>query len=590
MTPFEMARTLSAMSGRKRGRKPVFSANQFYPWKVEREIERYVSEWLAENGRRLKDAALVNYTADGVDDVNSLEPFTPADVESIAASFYDKVSLFGSDALDMFGDKTIGRPIGYFFTDTTVKNDFVKNFIELCTTAAGDQKSDIANAVYQHRMFPDGKNLVKTIQDINLDYTKKKARFIARNETGNLNAVIQKTMMEGAGFTMYEWVAMPDGITRDAHRNMSGKICRCDDPTVYSDDGGKTWKKRTAGMFVGVPGQDYNCRCTAVPFEPELEDEYSIKEPELKDGNPKIETKAEKEAKRAEEAEHELLLARAEIRHLKRTPEQIADVQKRWNWHQERAFGDSYINKKIKEQKSYNFDTLDFVTDHEKDIFTTATDLKELKEMAKRMLNIEVKGKFEKLGFDRLKLELAGIHTVAKSYPQITRNFSVLKDTKRSCLGVTSIMPDKIEYVALNQDALRYSTITSSNNVNIELERGFHPPKGNLAGHTSIHESGHVLHAEALVYKDGERVKNLILMEDNCNDIVSKAITRYKLELKEPPNLSDKLLIKNEISGYAATNPCETIAESTMDIFVNKENSSRLSRLVMEELNKNLLN
>lgn len=280
MTPFEMARTLSAMSGHKRGRKPVFSANQFYPWKVEREIERYVSEWLAENGRRLKDSALVNYTADGVDDVNSLEPFTPADVESMAASFYDKVSLFGSDALDMFGDKTIGRPIGYFFTDTTVKNDFVKNFIDLCTTAAGDQKRDIANAVYQHRMFPDGKNLVKTIQDINIDYTKKKARFIARNETGNLNAVIQKTMMEGAGFTMYEWVAMPDGITRDAHRNMSGKICRWDDPTVYSDDGGKTWKKRTAGMFVGVPGQDYNCRCTAVPFESELEDNFSIKEPE----------------------------------------------------------------------------------------------------------------------------------------------------------------------------------------------------------------------------------------------------------------------------------------------------------------------
>ncbi len=41
---------------------------------------------------------------------------------------------------------------------------------------------------------------------------------------------------------------------------------RWDDNNVYSADKGKTWKKRTSKMFIGIPGEDIQCRCSSAPF------------------------------------------------------------------------------------------------------------------------------------------------------------------------------------------------------------------------------------------------------------------------------------------------------------------------------------
>lgn len=281
-SPLDAAKELYALQNggrKKRGRKPVFQANQFYPWKIEQKVKDLMASMFRENGRRLKDKALVGYQADGLDEVEESDVFLLADLESRIRRIFDEVSAFSSEKLDEFAEKTVGRSIGYLPDQKDIKDAFVKQFMMNCKSAAEDQKKEIANAVYEHRMFPKGSDtsLVADINAINRKYTTKKARFIARNETGNLNAAIQRGQMEGAGFEMYTWMAMLDGVTRDKHRAMNGMVCRWDDPTVYSDDGGKTWKKRTSEMYVGVPGQDYNCRCTAVPFDPELAEDYSVK-------------------------------------------------------------------------------------------------------------------------------------------------------------------------------------------------------------------------------------------------------------------------------------------------------------------------
>lgn len=315
-TPLQMAKEMYALQNggkSKRGRKPVFSANQFYPWMVEREMEQFIAEWLKENGERLKSAAIVDYDADGIDEVNDLPPFVPSNAEEKARVFYDKANSFSSSAMDNFSEKTIGRSIGYYVNDSELKNNFVSNFIEQCKSASQDQKKDIANAVYRHRMFPnsEGKNLSSKINDINKKYTKSKAKFIARNETGNLNAAIQRRQIEGSGYSMYVWVSMPDGITRDSHRSMNGKVCRWDDPTVYSEDGGKTWKKRSANMFIGDPGQDYNCRCTAVPFESGDEEYLVTKFPEEEE--PKEQEKIVNFEKNLEEKADEFLKSQEKL-------------------------------------------------------------------------------------------------------------------------------------------------------------------------------------------------------------------------------------------------------------------------------------
>lgn len=282
-TPLRMAKELYMLQNngkRKRGRKPVFSASQFYPWKVELEMKEFIASMLRENGKKLKELALIGYQADGLDDVNDADVFTPSNIDEKAGDFFREVSDFSSRKMDDFAEKTVGRTIGYIPNQSKLRDDFVNNFVANCKSAAEDQKKEIASAVYKHRMFPneDSGSLVKEINSINTKYTKNKSKFIARNETGNLNGAIQRTQMEGAGFRYYKWMCMLDGVTRDTHRSMNGLVCDWEDDTVYSDDGGKTWKKRTGSMFIGQPGQDYNCRCTAIPFDPELEDDYEVKE------------------------------------------------------------------------------------------------------------------------------------------------------------------------------------------------------------------------------------------------------------------------------------------------------------------------
>ncbi|WP_298768838.1 phage minor head protein [uncultured Fibrobacter sp.] len=309
-TPLRMAKELYMLQNngkRKRGRKPVFSASQFYPWKVELEMKEFIASMLRDNGKQLKELALLGYQADGLDDVNAAEVFTPSNIEEKAGDFFREVSDFSSRKMDDFAEKTVGRTIGYIPNQSKLRDDFVNNFVANCKSAAEDQKKEIAAAVYKHRMFPneDSGSLVKEINAINTKYTKNKSKFIARNETGNLNGAIQRTQMEGAGFRYYKWMSMLDGVTRDTHRSMNGLVCKWEDDTVYSDDGGKTWKKRTGSMFIGQPGQDYNCRCTAIPFDPELEDDYEVKEMPEEKPDEKETTPLEKAREEAEKAVEE---------------------------------------------------------------------------------------------------------------------------------------------------------------------------------------------------------------------------------------------------------------------------------------------
>jgi uncharacterized protein with gpF-like domain len=79
----------------------------------------------------------------------------------------------------------------------------------------------------------------------------------------------QKRMME-AGLKMYEWMTSGDERVRPSHALMDKKLCRWDNPKVYSKDEGKTWIPRPKGAVLLHPGQDEGCRCTALAFQKEL--------------------------------------------------------------------------------------------------------------------------------------------------------------------------------------------------------------------------------------------------------------------------------------------------------------------------------
>jgi SPP1 gp7 family putative phage head morphogenesis protein len=112
--------------------------------------------------------------------------------------------------------------------------------------------------------------LTKQIQGLDDKITKARAEFIARDQIGKLNGEITQRRMESIGLTMYIWETSGDERVRPSHELMDGGLCRWSDPSVYSDDGGKTWKPRPSGAVTQHPGMDYQCRCTAISYWDEL--------------------------------------------------------------------------------------------------------------------------------------------------------------------------------------------------------------------------------------------------------------------------------------------------------------------------------
>lgn len=81
------------------------------------------------------------------------------------------------------------------------------------------------------------------------------ARFIARDQMAKLNADLTAQQQEDAGVSEYIWSTSGDVRVRDSHEALDGTRQKWSDPPVVDE---KT-KRRCH------PGQDYNCRCVALP-------------------------------------------------------------------------------------------------------------------------------------------------------------------------------------------------------------------------------------------------------------------------------------------------------------------------------------
>lgn len=96
----------------------------------------------------------------------------------------------------------------------------------------------------------------------------RKAKFWARNETALMLAEYKKSTYQEMGFDKFIWKTILDGRERDRHKHLNNKIFSYDNPPVIDDNGN-----------VGLPGQTYNCRCEAIPYN---------------DDNPFIKTRTDK--------------------------------------------------------------------------------------------------------------------------------------------------------------------------------------------------------------------------------------------------------------------------------------------------------
>lgn len=146
---------------------------------------------------------------------------------------------------------------------------FTRQNTALITKIAEETRADIERIVTNG--FQSGKRLETVRKEIlsnsklnpgRFRKTLTRAELIARDQTAKLNGQLSQLRQAEIEVDRYTWRTVGDERVRHSHLVMDGKLCRWDDATVYSDDGGRTWNKRASIGGVELhPGQDYQCRC-----------------------------------------------------------------------------------------------------------------------------------------------------------------------------------------------------------------------------------------------------------------------------------------------------------------------------------------
>lgn len=114
------------------------------------------------------------------------------------------------------------------------------------------------------------KQLTDDIKKATESLSEKHCRLLARDQIGKLNGQITQAQMQEIGLNMYVWDTSGDERVRDSHGLMDELLCRWDNASLCSYDNGKNWEKRPFGAIELHPGQDIQCRCSALSFYPEL--------------------------------------------------------------------------------------------------------------------------------------------------------------------------------------------------------------------------------------------------------------------------------------------------------------------------------
>lgn len=101
--------------------------------------------------------------------------------------------------------------------------------------------------------------LVDTIKE-SYEVSLNKAKFLARQETNLLLTKFREIRYTRSGLNKYEWrtvAGSADHPVRDSHKELNGKIFSWDNPPITTMPGKPQRRNH--------PGEDYNCRCIAVP-------------------------------------------------------------------------------------------------------------------------------------------------------------------------------------------------------------------------------------------------------------------------------------------------------------------------------------
>lgn len=131
---------------------------------------------------------------------------------------------------------------------------FREQNIALVENAARDYADDVRDVMGD----PDNyglrvEDLADKLQERG-NVSESRAELIARDQTLKLNGQLTMTRQKAAGVDRYTWNTSHDERVRDSHAELDGQVFGWDSPPEP-----------------GHPGEDFQCRCVAIPVLDELE-------------------------------------------------------------------------------------------------------------------------------------------------------------------------------------------------------------------------------------------------------------------------------------------------------------------------------
>lgn len=223
----------------------------------------------------------------------------------------------------------------------------------------------------------------------------------------------------------------------------------------------------------------------------------------------------------------------------------------------------------------------------------TAADAKDLNELAQHMAGVGIKVDVNSLAgqnFENVKAAANSIEWIVNEFPQAASAFNRLEggDLGKGVFAhatYSGTIAIANHYYSKSADDFERSYARS-------VRSGYHP-QGTESAHIASHEAGHVLN-KALLYKV-HTGRDLTARWNRANDwnknttagkIIHEAVSVVKKTPAGKGLKTDQLI--RQVSGYAAKNRAEALAECVADYAANGSNAKALSVAVWNILKREL--
>lgn len=249
-----MASPMQSLASRRAAARSLSTAIAPIERRYVRALRTLAQDVAAEYMKRLEPYVAARADSTLANDIHVLGVHVQIATEQHVGTLFDRhakdVAVANARALRVMGIKLAA--------DAGLAADIAKRRQENIDLVVNAQREYAASV---QAIFDDPKNEGLTVDELKDrllergDVSESRAELIARDQTLKLNGAITEIRQTNAGVEQYIWSTSQDERVREEHASLEGETFSWDSPPE-----------------VGHPGEDFQCRCVALPVIEELAD------------------------------------------------------------------------------------------------------------------------------------------------------------------------------------------------------------------------------------------------------------------------------------------------------------------------------